>query len=104
MHEREILLAALEKDRPEDREAYLAQACADDVELRSRVNALLRAAEVHDSFLERPAVETEVLNCQTDSIGKQAGEDDALGLDLLHPADDVGALGRLGQYPITEVI
>jgi len=55
MHERDILLAALDKVRPEEREAYLTQACGEDLQLRSRVDALLRASEVHDSFLEQPA-------------------------------------------------
>src|SRR4029453_5204827 len=104
MHERDILLAALEKDRPEDREAYLTLACGDDAQLRSRVSALLRGAEVQDSFLERPALETEVLSRQTDAIPPKVAEHDASSLDFLHSTDDPSALGQLGQYAIKEVI
>ena len=44
MHERDILLAALEKPQPFEREAYLAEACGGDAELRCRVEALLLAS------------------------------------------------------------
>ena len=104
MHERDILLAALEKVRPEDREAFLTRACGEDAQLRSRVDALLRASEVQDSFLEHPAVETEVLSRETDAIRQEIAEHDPSDLDFLHPTDDPSALGRLGQYAITEVI
>ena len=69
MHERDILLSALEKGLPEEREAYLQEVCAGDAPMRSRIEALLRASEVADSFLERPALETEVLGGQTDKPG-----------------------------------
>jgi WD40 repeat protein/tRNA A-37 threonylcarbamoyl transferase component Bud32 len=104
MHERDILLAALAKTRLEEREAYLLQACGSDAELRSRVDALLRAAEVQDSFLESPAANTELFGSETDVIRQACGEPDDLSLDFLHPSDDPEALGRLGPYTITEVI
>ena len=104
MHERDILLAALEKARPVEREAYLTNACGADGELRDRVDALLRATEVQDSFLENPAVETELLSRETDVIRQKCAEHDELSLDFLQPTDDPAALGRLGQYTITDVI
>ena len=53
MSERSIFIAALEKDDPAERAAYLAQACADDAALRERIERLLKAHEPADSFLER---------------------------------------------------
>ena len=104
MHERDILLAALEKTRLEEREAFLVQACGADAELRSRVEALLRASEVQDSFLETPAAETELFGPETESLREACAEQDSLRLDFLHPSDDPEALGRLGLYTITGFI
>jgi hypothetical protein len=43
MNEREIFLAALEKDDPAERAAYLDRACGADQALRQRVDRLLAA-------------------------------------------------------------
>jgi serine/threonine protein kinase/WD40 repeat protein len=106
MHEREILLAALEHPRPEERAAYLAQACGTDATLRKRVESLLRASEVQDSFLEfleRPAFD--LLNPETDALSQKCmGGHDELNLDFLQPTDDPQALGRLGYYEVLEVL
>jgi serine/threonine protein kinase len=104
MHERDILLAVLEMADPEERETYLAQMCGANAALRSRVDALLRAAEVQDSFLEQPAIDTEVINRETDSLRQAHANCDEPSLDFLHPVEDPHALGRLGPYTITEVI
>src|SRR5262244_251396 len=52
MSERAIFIAALEKDNPAERAAFLDQACADDRPLRQRIERLLKAHEPADSFLE----------------------------------------------------
>jgi WD40 repeat protein/serine/threonine protein kinase len=52
MGERAIFIAALEKDDPAERAAFLDQACADDRLLRQRIERLLKAHEPADSFLE----------------------------------------------------
>jgi serine/threonine-protein kinase len=57
--EESIFAAALEKARPEERGAFLAQACAGDAALRGRVEALLQAHDNPDSFLEAPPVRPE---------------------------------------------
>src|SRR6516162_7928597 len=57
MNERTIFMAALEKDGPADRSAYLDEACAGDAALRRRVEALLKAHDDAGAFLDRPAVE-----------------------------------------------
>ncbi len=53
MNERAVFIAALEKDDPVERAAFLDQACADDLPLRQRIERLLKAHEPADSFLER---------------------------------------------------
>src|SRR5437763_16238953 len=55
MTERDIFVAALQKDDPADRRAYLDGACARQPELRLQVENLLRLHEGAGSFLEQPA-------------------------------------------------
>src|SRR5205809_6215281 len=57
MTERTIFLAALDKHDLAERTAWLDEACAGDVPLRQRVEALLRSHETAGSFLAVPAVE-----------------------------------------------
>jgi hypothetical protein len=90
MTEREIFLAALEKDNPTERPAYLDQACGADTTLRQRVEALLRSHEQAGNFMDEPVVE------------QLAG--DGGGLDFLAPAQQPGSLGRLGHYEVLEVV
>jgi hypothetical protein len=56
MSERAIFIAALEKDDPAERAAYLEQACAGDPALRQRIERLLQAHGRPDGFLEGPAL------------------------------------------------
>ena len=56
MTEREVFIAALQKETHADREAYLDQACAGQPALREQVEGLLRLYENADSFLEQPAI------------------------------------------------
>jgi serine/threonine protein kinase len=54
MREREIFIAALQRDDPQDRRAYLEEACGADAGLRDRVHALLGAFDRAGSFLLEP--------------------------------------------------
>jgi hypothetical protein len=45
---------------PKERKAYLKAACGDDAELLARIEALLKAREVEDSFLEVPDLDPNV--------------------------------------------
>src|ERR1022692_3204365 len=47
----EIFNSALERTTPAERAAYLDGACGDDAELRSRIEALIRAHEQAGGFL-----------------------------------------------------
>src|SRR3954452_2708329 len=58
MTERDIFIAALQKDDPAERRAYLGEACARQPELRRQVENLLRLHEGAGSFLEKPAAES----------------------------------------------
>jgi serine/threonine protein kinase len=87
MTEREIFLAALEKDDPTERAAYLDQACGANTTLRRRVEALLRALATN--FMDVPLVE------------QLAGDG---GLDFLAPSEKPNSLGRLGHYEVLEVV
>jgi serine/threonine protein kinase/tetratricopeptide (TPR) repeat protein len=57
MTERDVFIAALQKDDPAERQAYLDEACARQPELRKQVETLLRLYEGAGSFLEQPAAE-----------------------------------------------
>src|SRR5262245_31175350 len=58
MIEREIFIAALQKEDLAQRQAYLDEACAGQPELRVQVENLLRLNEGAGSFLEKPAAES----------------------------------------------
>ena len=51
---KEVFLAAVERASPDQREAFLRQACGADEELRRQVGALLRRHDQAGSFLESP--------------------------------------------------
>jgi serine/threonine protein kinase/tetratricopeptide (TPR) repeat protein len=57
MREREIFIAALQREDPQDRRAYQEQACGPDAGLWDRVQALLGAFDRAGSFLHEPAVD-----------------------------------------------
>src|SRR6516162_7040920 len=110
MSERTIFMAALEKSTPEQRAAFLDDACAGDAALRERIEALLRSHEQGGSFLGQPVPERVAT-----ALAKPEGEAETQGeppdpdasgevLPFLTPSDKPGVLGRLGHYDILEVI
>jgi serine/threonine protein kinase len=90
MTERELFLAALERDGPTERATFLNQACGADTPLRQRVEALLRSHDRAPDFMDVPVVE------------QLAG--DGGGLDFLAPSEKPGSLGRLAHYEALEVV
>ena len=88
-----LFLAALAKPDPDQRPAYLDEACADK-EQRRRVEALLRAYADAGSFLEKPAAERDGAPGALD-----APPPDEVPLDFLSPSDQPGCLGTLGPAP-----
>jgi serine/threonine protein kinase len=85
-----VFLAALEQATASDRAAYLDRACAGDVDLRRKVEAMLRAHDLPDPVLDRSASE-------------HLAAVDADSLDFLEPSAKLGSLGRLGYYEVLEV-
>ncbi len=74
MNERIIFERALDLDDPDQRVAYLAEACGQDAKLRSRVEALLRSHDQAGSFLRGAAVDgTTELNSPLQPPGTQIG-------------------------------
>src|SRR5262245_23063829 len=53
--QRDIFLKALDLSSPEERAAFLAQACGADAALRRQIEVMLKAHVAADSFLEKPA-------------------------------------------------
>src|SRR6516162_4097515 len=90
MTEREIFMAALEKDQPAERTAYLDEACAADATLRQRVEALLRSLERAPDFMDVPVAE---------QLAADGG-----GLDFLAPSQRPGSLGCLAHYEALAVV
>jgi len=61
---------------PEERKAYLETACHGDAELLARIEALLKAREVKDSFLEAPEID---LNATLDTSPSTEGPGSIIG-------------------------
>ena len=51
----EVFFAAMERESPEARAAYLDEVCGSDLDLRRRVERLLDAQPKVGSFLDSPA-------------------------------------------------
>lgn len=108
--EESLFAAALERSSPSERAAFLDQACADDRQLRVQVEALLRAHDNPDSFLDRPILGDQ----RTQDLAAATDRDDPRGvsrparaeisLDFLEPCDAPGRLGKLGPYEVIEVL
>src|SRR5438874_8314265 len=77
MTERDIFIAALQKDDPARRQAYLDEACARRPELRRQVQQLLRLHEGAGSFLERPAAESAAAGAIPDAAGRASSPEPA---------------------------
>jgi eukaryotic-like serine/threonine-protein kinase len=75
MNERDIFVSALQKDASL-RPAYLDEACAGNASLRRRIDALLKAHDEPDGFLDSPA---DVDAAAVDTLGQE--HPSTLGLD-----------------------
>jgi WD40 repeat protein/serine/threonine protein kinase len=97
----DIFLAAIEKATPEERAAYLNEACRSDAELRRRVERLLAAYPKAGGFLEQPPAEA------PPPAAGGATVDSAPGLpetrDYGDPTARVGAI-LAGKYKLIEEI
>jgi serine/threonine protein kinase/tetratricopeptide (TPR) repeat protein len=104
MSELDLFIAALERDDPAERDAYLAQACGGDVDLRRRVERLLRLHQQAGSFLEPPpAAPGETVDPQTGAFLGGPEHANAQVLRAADPTPPAEAAGtRLGPYKLLE--
>jgi eukaryotic-like serine/threonine-protein kinase len=110
---RDIFVAAV-KVPPDQWEAFLEEACADDEALRRQVSDLLQEHQQAGSFLDEPVAHLRATGDFDPSTNGEAivapseapelNPGDELKLDFLTPSEQPGHLGRLGHYEVTEVI
>jgi serine/threonine protein kinase/formylglycine-generating enzyme required for sulfatase activity len=99
----EIFLETVQRD-PAHRQAFLEETCTDS-NVRTRVEALLKAHDSAGNFLERPAVEpTSLTGTQgpRDHDGETTSTRETL--NFLDRCDTPGRLGLLAHYEIVEVL
>src|SRR5215471_7216172 len=69
----EIFQAALDLS-PEQRSAYLNEACDGDANLRREIESLLRSYEDSEDFMERPAIESDAAVIAGQLVDHHVGE------------------------------
>src|SRR5438445_361359 len=95
MTERDIFIAALQKDDPAERQAYLDEACAQQPELRKQVANLLWLHKGAGSFLEKPAAKSAATGAFQDAA-EPASSPEAPGA-LIGPYKLIEQLGEGGM-------
>src|SRR6059036_1553114 len=95
MSERDIFIAALQKEDPAQRRVYLDESCARQPELRRQVEQLLRLHEGAGSFLEEPAAEPAATGAIRDSA-EQASSGGAPGA-IIGPYKLIEQIGEGGM-------
>ncbi len=101
MNENSLFAELLQIESPTERSAFLDRTCAEQPQMRARLEQLLRAHNDAGSFLEKPAADlaaTQLYRGATDR------DDEDVPLDFLEPCDTPGRLGRLRGYEILDVI
>jgi WD40 repeat protein len=94
-----IFSAALEKPSPEERSALLDESCAGDAALRQRVEALLKAHQEANSFLQGPlpavdATPTGPASADAPTVGLEESATSVLGTKVRY----------VGDYELLELI
>ena len=96
MREREIFIAALQRDDPQDRRAYLESACGANADLWDRVQALLGAFDRAGSFLQEPAANLGATAAFVPSRGN--------GAEMIESSPLEGPGTVIGPYKLREQI
>jgi tRNA A-37 threonylcarbamoyl transferase component Bud32 len=109
MTEDRILAAALAIDDPEARGAFLDKACADQADMREKIEERIARRTRTNTVRTKhpdPAKETAPAPAAQEQTGPFAGATGQPGKELafLEPSATPGALGRLGHYEILGVI
>jgi tetratricopeptide (TPR) repeat protein/serine/threonine protein kinase len=101
MNEQSLFIAALEKESPAERAAFLDQACAGDPDLRQRLERLLARHAQPDSLLDTPAVtgayapETDRPAAEAPALPASEGPGTVLGPYKLLQALGEGGMGAV---------
>ena len=90
------LLQSVLEHPPDDREAFLRQACAGDQALEREVRSLLMAQQKAGSFLESPAIEAAAMAIAKQNKDPRGNEQFSSGLIVSHYRI-VGKLGSGGM-------
>ena len=97
MNERDLFIAALQKEDPAERAAFLDQACAGDAALRQRLDVLLQAHHLADHFLQKPSDDSHATGVYTPAPANESPAD--------QPAPFTEAAGtRIGPYKLLQRI
>ena len=100
MSERELFIAALQKDT-NDRPAFLDAACSDDPELRRRVEVLLEAHEMACGLLDLPGRTDKTTDATC--AGTEIPHDATLGQERATARADHGAYRSITEGPGTRI-
>jgi serine/threonine protein kinase/tetratricopeptide (TPR) repeat protein len=99
-----LLRLALERDEGQ-RDAFVAEACQGDAELRREVESLLHAAQSAEGFMDQPpmAVASDVLNLVPSTSGTTVSSVDGATLPAVDaPKEHLKPGSRLGRYVVGE--
>jgi hypothetical protein len=103
MNERSIFMAALERESPPERSAYLDEACGGDTALRQRVEALLASHQQAGSFLRMPVPERLAENVASLDSLEKTGANAPATKDCPRPRPE-GQGSRIGPYKLLQQI
>src|SRR5438105_1102532 len=103
MNERDLFIAALQKDDAAERSAYLGQACGGDAALRQRIEHLLDLHNQAGSFLSPLAADAGAATATLapPGQGNGAGPNQTASFDA--PAEDAGSVVA-GRYKLLQEI